>query len=798
MKLRKRWLFGLALLALAGVLTYFILSLNRYQTDGTLTLPGLKDKVTVYRDEKGMPYIYAANADDALTALGFITAQDRLFTMELTRRYAEGRLSELAGPKTESVDISMRTIGLFRNAKKLAAMLDPESRNGFQRYVNGINAYIQGFRNEHPIEFTLSGLKPEPWAVEDSLAVLFFMSWTTSGNLDTEIIMQALIDKIGPKGAQKILPLNINPDDAPRREKAVKRIKGQIDLPGVASDRLLLSLLEDRSLRFGSNNWAAGPERSANGKPIVANDPHLDARVLPGPWYPFGLITPAYRWVGVAIPGIPGSNVGRNDHVAIGVTNSYGDTQDLYIETLDPKSSDRYLEGRQAFPFETISETIKIRDQGAPNGMREKAIRIRLTHRGPVVSGVLSGISGKKVVSLRWAPFEAIKAPLTIDTLMSVKSVQDVRKVLSHLDFMAFNFVFADQEGNIGWQTSGKLPIRSQRDATLPFAVKDSKDNWVGWIPFERMPHQYNPERGWVGTCNHYTVFSDYPFYYSSYAAPSYRYRRLLELMKTPQQKTADDHWRFQRDSVNVMARAIAPVMAKALQLYEDTKQMGDILSAWNYEDSADQAAPLIFQAVYREFALMLFQIELGEATAGLMLKSWYFWQERLQDDILKGDLPFFVSHSEDDREQINEFFHLAAHKALTALSPKLGEDVSQWKWGKVHKMELVSPIRREGFGKGWLGAIYPMSGSGETLYRAAYDFRNPFRISYTASLRMVADLGDPDKVLAVLPGGVSGRVFHPHNRDQLDAFMNGEKRYWWFSDKAIKEHVKSTLILKP
>ncbi len=799
MRFRKSWLFSLISIALLGVLAYSIFNLNRYQTDGTLSLPGLKDKVTVVRDEKGMPYIYAGNTEDALTALGFVTAQDRLFNMELVRRWAEGRLSELAGPSTESVDVGMRTIGLHRHARKLAARLDPESRLYVQKYVDGINFFIKHRKSEHPIEFRLSGLRPEPWAVEDPLAILFFMSWTTSGNLDTEVIVQSLIDRIGRKKALEMRPLNINPDDPSPGKKKPERVSGGITLPGFESDPALLALLENRPLRFGSNNWAAGPRSSDGNKPMVANDPHLDARVLPGPFYPFGLITPAFRWVGAGIPGIPGSNIGRNDHVAMGVTNSYGDIQDLYIETLDPGSPERYLEGGRSVPFERITEQIKIRDRAAPSGMREKEILIRLTHRGPVVSGIFPGLSAKKVVSLRWAPVETIKPPLGMDKLMSARSAREVRASLGRMDFMAFNFVFADTDGNIGWQTSGKLPIRSQRDGTIPFEVKDEKDNWAGWIPFEQMPQDFNPKKGWVGTCNQYAVPGGYPYYYSSYAAPSYRYRRLAELMGTPEKKKADDHWRFQRDDTNVMARAVAPVMTRALQMYEDTKPMGDILAGWNFEDRADQAAPLIFQAVYREFALMVFQIKLGEPIAGLMLKSWYFWQERLAEAVSKGSLSFFFGpSSENDREQLNELFHMAAHETLQTLGPVLGDDVSRWQWGKVHEMELVSPLRREGFGKNWLGATYPMAGSGETLYRASYDFRKPFGVNYSAALRMVADLGDPDKVLAVLPGGVCGRIFHPHTKDQLDAFMNGEKRYWWFSDKAIREHTTSTMILVP
>ena len=205
------------------------------------------------------------------------------------------------------------------------------------------------------------------------------------------------------------------------------------------------------------------------------------------------------RWVGVGIPGIPSMIVGRNEHIAVGVTNAYGDAQDLYVETIDPKNPDRYLEGEQSLPFEVITEKLSIKDKNAPGGKREKEIKIRLTRRGPVVSGVLSGLKTDKVITLRWAPFETMGPFIGADRIMTAKSAEEVRKALSRFDIMMLNFVFADKDGNIGWIASGKLPIRSQGDGTVPYVVKDGKDNWVGWIPFEKNPQLHNPPKGMAG-----------------------------------------------------------------------------------------------------------------------------------------------------------------------------------------------------------------------------------------------------------------------------------------------------------
>ena len=413
---------------------------------------------------------------------------------------------------------------------------------------------------------------------------------------------------------------------------------------------------------------------------------------------------------------------------------------------------------------------------------------------------MLSGLKTEKVITLRWAPFETMGPFIGADQIMTAKSAKEVREALSGLNIAMLNFVFADKDGNIGWIASGKLPIRSQGDGTVPYVVKDGKDNWVGWIPFEKNPQIHNPQKGWLGTCNHNTVGKDYPYYYSSHLSPSYRYRRLIQLMEQPGKKSTEDHWQFQRDSMNLMAREIAPIMANALLARQDTKELGEILSRWDYLDHTDQAAPTIFQAVYREFGLLVFQDELGEDLAKAMLEVWYFWQERLQRMVLEGNSPWFDNIlTKDVKETRDDLFHKAAQIASEKLRSSLGQDPKEWKWGKVHTIEFVSPIRREGFGKGLLGdGPHPFQGSGETLHRAIFAFRDPFRVTYSASLRMVADLSDDDKILAVLPSGVSGRFFHPHAKDQIKAFINGEKVYWWFSDKAIQEHKKATLLLKP
>ena len=801
MKINSRWTSKIAIILVISCTFFWGCSfLNDYQDSGELELTGLKAPVKVMRDEKGMAYIYAQNTDDAMMAHGFITAQDRLFQMEVTRRFAQGRICELAGEKARALDIRMRTIGFFRNAKQQAGILAPEPRRLLQRYVDGVNAYIETRKDTHHLEFKLAGITPTKWTVQDSLSLAYLLSWNSAANLKTEIIAQMLVDAMGPEKARLLFPLNINPDDPSQKPQDGYAMNVLQKPLGLASDRQVKGYLSDGPLKIGSNNWVASSRLSPGGKPIVANDPHLDARILPGPWYPCALITPDFRVVGTGFPGLGGMLIFRNQHVAVGVTNSYGDAQDLYLETVDPQNSSHYLEGDTSIPFTVLEENLSIKDKKAPGGIRQETIQIRLTHRGPVVSNIFPKLKTDKVLSLRWAPFETIQPDIGLSRLLYARSADEIRSAISNLNLVMLNWVFADVEGNIGWQTSGKLPIREQRDGTLPYAVSDNNDNWKGWIPFEEMPHDINPEKGWVGTCNHYTPPSDYPYYYSSHAAASFRYRRLKQLLDSPGLKTAEDHWQYQRDTLNVMAQTITPILAAVLKTHPETAEMGRILSEWDFHDDVDKAAPAIFQATYRLFARMTLQDELGEDLAATLLDNWYFWQENLLKMVQENDSPWFDDIStKQKRETRDDLFIQAAKEAAGQLKAEMGNSPDNWEWGKIHTIEHVSPIRREGIGKGLVGSgKIPVGGSSETLLRNYYDFNKPFDVIVSDSMRMVADLSDPEKVLAVLPGGVSGRLFHPHTKDQIKPFISGEKVFWWFSDNAIQAHTKSTLVLNP
>lgn len=803
-----KWiLWALVALLFAAILAVFLLlrASGHPKVDGELKLAGLSAPVKVLRDELGVPYIFAGNTPDLLRAQGFVTAQNRLMQMELFRATWRGELAATFGADALPSDIRMRVLGMRRNGDRHAAKLDASARAYLQAFADGVNAYVQDHGGDHPIELKVAGLKPGPWSVADLVTLVHFIHYTHSTNFKAEIVGQKLIDKLGPARAKEIMPLTVNPDwtGSPAALKTSAARAGALGEPlGVQWAHLLVAPETLNHQGLGSNNWAVGPSRSASGKAMVANDPHLDSRILPGYWHPVGLFTPEIQAVGAALPGMPGILVGRTKHVAFGVTNAYGDVQDVYIETLDPADKNRYLQGGKSTPFTVVEETIRIKDKAAPGGVREQPLRIRYTVRGPVISdhpGLGSG--GDKVLVLRSTDAEVLGPVLGIEGLLTAPDAAAFDREVQKIDLMMFNFVFGDDKGSIGHRATGAVPVRAGADGSLPrVAPADGSDDWTGYIPKDRMPGMIDPARAWVGTGNHDTTPKDYPWYYTNYVAPDYRYRRMGQVLGSAKQMTVADHWKLMMDDRNLQSDPLRAAIVAALKDDPAQRDLAELLAKWDGVDRAEQAAPLVYQAMYREIAIGTFQNKLGDEVTRDLLSTWYFWQQRFDALAATPDSPWFDDpRTPDKRETLADVIRAAAPRARAGIEAVQGKDPAAWSWGKVHTLRFVSPLRRNGAGQELVGGLtVPRSGSGETLNRGVYDFQKPFDVNFFDSMRMVADFGDPDKIEAVVAGGVSERHFQPHQNDQARILVSGERRSWWFNPAKAEAAAKSTLTLKP
>jgi len=782
----------LALLAVAMPASAFVGNFRGPKVDGQLTMPGLSAPVRVLRDEHGIPYIFAANTPDLIRAQGFVTAQGRLFQLEGYRAIATGRLAESIGEGGLASDRQIRLLGLRRNAERHAKLLSSEARDFLLWYAEGLNAYITHHVDDHPLELKLAGFTPRPWMLEDMVTVLHFVNFSQAANFKAELTMQKLIDKFGAeKALRELAPVNVNPL---RTQQPV--IVGDATGAQRLGDIELLagldgpdSLLESAApLALGSNNWAVGRSRTASGAAVLVNDPHLDARLLPGVWYPVGLFAPDIQAVGAALPAVPGIMAGRTASVAFGVTNAYGDSQDLFIEKPAPGRPDHYLDGDQVRPFQVIEEVIRIKDKDAPGGLREEKMTIRATVRGPIVSGPILGYDGEALLSLRMASAELPGGGIGIDKLLAARNVADVDRAAQAMDVIYFNYVFVDKAGGIGHRSTGRVPVRSSKQGSHPKAAGAS-DDWRGFIPPDQMPAM-SPARDWVGTANHDNRPDAYAFDYSSYFASSYRIRRMIESLDAAKGMRTADQSALMMDTQNLQSPRLKPALVAALQADPVNADFARILAAWNGQDDKDLAAPLIYHSLYERLAYETHVDEMGDKLARAYLGLWYLWQERFDELVKTPDSPWFDDIRTSQKETLPDLIKRVAAAVRPELLARHGADPAKWKWGDVHRIAFVSPLRRSGTGRDFMGyAEAPMSGSGATLLRALSPFMGGFNVEFFASMRLVADMGDDDKIEAVVSGGVVDRQFHPHQKDQLPAWSEGRLLNWWFAPKQVEAH---------
>ncbi|MBW2361737.1 MAG: penicillin acylase family protein, partial [Deltaproteobacteria bacterium] len=504
------------------------------------------------------------------------------------------------------------------------------------------------------------------------------------------------------------------------------------------------------------------------------------------------------RAIGGGTPGTPGLGIGRTQHIAFAATNGYADVVDLYLETPDPAREGHYLEGEKSLPFESREEKIRVRDPAAPGGLREKILVVRSTRRGPILSDHGLATAENHLVSLRWSGAARSADELGSRELLLARSVDEARAAIAK-QAVALTHIVADSQGNIARVASGWVPLRTRGDGSSPLPVLDSGDSWQGFIPGDEMPAVVNPARQWLGSANHRIVPADYPYAYSTHFSHSWRYRRLRELLDASNAASVQDHWEILQDAKNSMAARIAPLMLRALERDPAAAPLARILADWDGVDAADSAGAAVFQATYRHFARRTFEDDLGPALTTEYLDDPYYWHERLAQMLQGGAPGWFDDARTPEIETRDDLFRLAAGDARVELKEQLGDDPASWRWGDLHRTTFSSPLRSHPQASDCPnGGTHPARGSGETLHRSAYRASAPYATTFLSSMNFVADLADPDKVTAGIPGGVSGRCNSPHLKDQLTPWLAAEPGAWWFSDREIHRHAVSRTLLTP
>lgn len=806
---------GLSLLVVILIVgsMQWLKSQNSYQMSGSIDVPGLSEPVTIWRSQWGVAHIHAKNLNDLWFGQGFLTAQHRLFQMEFYRRIIRGELAEIIGEEGLTSDRYIRALGLQRNATAHTSRLKPETRAFIQSYVDGVNSYreILG-KKEKPLELKILPAERGDWQVEDVVGVMHFISMSHSKNFESELLVQQIATAVGAERFADLLPININPDRIIQ-----KAIVPEVEASYYQSVSRSLVQNLDYIPRFGSNNWVVAGKKSTTGRPILSNDPHLDSRILPGPWHLVSFSTPDYSGAGLALSGIPGIFSGRSGSVAFGVTNAYGDVQDLYIETINPNDASQYLSTQGWRSFDTIEEQIKVKDKAAEGGFRIVDHTIQFTERGLVINDYLDGAdvgTPSPVMTLRWVSAHIETLTFGIDQLMGADNCADVEASIAEMDIMMFNWVFADEHGCIGRRSSGAIPIRPSANGSMPHVIGNNPaDDWSGYIPKHEMPGELNPARGWTGTANHDTRPDNYPYYYSSRFAPANRYVRLKELMTEHQKVSPEQQWAFMLDEKNPFAERVIPIMLSSLNSDEVDSTGYELLSNWDFFETEDSSAALMFNTLFHHLIVLTLEDDFDANLLNDYLKVRHFWRERFEYLMNHPDHWAFDIQTTAKVETMHDILEMAMNNAVSELKAQLGGDWSSTGWGEIHTATFVSPLRQNGFGSTWLGAgTLPQSGSGETLKSSNFihfhaseettpqtqSLLERYATVFMDSGRVVVDFSNNDSVQAVIPGGVASRQFNPYQKNLIPLWQDGKFIDVWLNPELAEKHSISEMKLLP
>jgi len=774
-----------ALVAVGAAWLYWQTHVCLPQLDGTARVPGLKARVEVWRDGRGVPHLRAPSGEDLLFAQGYVTAQDRLWQMDLTRRLAHGELSEIFGERTLKLDIENRTLGFRQASERALGELDPGSRQMLEAYARGVNAFISTHQGRLPIEFLLLRYRPRPWQEKDSFAVAWNMAKTLNTSWPDELRRERVCAKVGRELCLDLFP-DRSPLDRPVAEPLPARDaspkRGQAAAAQVLAEpepvlAALTTVPESSLAGLGSNNWVVNGTHTQSGRPLLANDPHLDHSV-PSVWYLIHLKAPGLNVSGASLPGLPAVIIGHNERIAWGVTNTGPDVQDLYVESFNFRDPKKYLYHGQWVDATTREEVIKVR------GGRDYSFTVMTTRHGPVVSH-----DGNRELALRWTALDPGGFRFPFLKINQAQDWQEFTNALRDYAGPMQSFVYADVDGNIGFYAAGWVPIRRQGDGTVPSSGSTEDHDWTGYIPFESLPHAYNPSRGIIATANGRIVPDGYPYFITSKWASPYRTARIYELLEAGSRLTVAEMLRIQTDIRPLddlwLAQQLLAATAKRPPQGTDAQYALSLLRSWDGEARADSAATLVCQVTRRALRERILKPRLGDDLSGyrwpmstvflenVLTNNWTRW-------LPPGDADFDVTLMRSLEEGVRRIPQLLGSR-----------DHAAWRWGNTIPLTFQHPLGGLRFlGRGLNVGPFPQAGTGTTVKQTTP--------SHGVSMRMVVDFANFDSSVQNITLGQSGQVFSPHYRDQFEAWYNGRSFPLLFSDAAVEKGAIHRLTLEP
>jgi len=754
-------------------------------TQGKIQLRGLHHSVDVLRDRWGVPHIYAQDQHDLFFAQGFVAAQDRLFQMELWKRLGQGRLAEILGPKMVERDANARRLRYRGSLTEEYASYSADTKEILEAFTEGISANIRYLTSPGgpglPLEFQLAGFSPEPWKPEDCL--LRMAGFPMTGNAARELFHAQLVARVGAEGAARLLDL-----DPP-----VKLDPAQgLDLSGLTPDFLRNLPGSDDRLEFppqpgaqGSNNWTVSGKLTATGRPMLASDPHRGI-ALPSLRYIVHLVAPGWDVIGAGEPALPGVAIGHNQHVAWGITIFAVDQQDLYVEATDPVEPLRY---KTETGWERMRvEEEEIRVKGKPS----VRVQIKFTRHGPVL---WEDAAHHRVVALRWVGAEPGTAGyLPSIALDRVQNWQEFEAAMPRWKVPPENIVYADTEGNVGEHSMGLTPLRKNWTGQLP-VPGDGGFEWSGWVPAEKLPHQFNPAAGFVGTANHRMIPEDYPFKVGNEWAPPYRFLRLHEVLNDAATQghklSLEEMGRLQSDVVSLPARELQPLLAHAAGSTADAPVR--LLLDWNCSLDRNSAAAALFELWLQDLQKAVYQVLAPQNARDLVLGHEAL--PVVMHYLRKPDAAVFGASPDEARDRLLiTTLHAAAEKLRTLEGP----DPSAWSWGKIHVVHFRHPLDPME-GAAALMDLPPLArpGDGFTVCATTYS-GNSYEQTHGASFRQVLDVGNWDESKGINVPGESAQPGSPHYDDLLPLWIEGQYFPLAYSRTAVEHVASERLRLEP
>ncbi len=780
------------------------------ENSATLQLDALRVSVAVRADERGIPYIEASNEEDLYFAQGYVTASGRLWQMDLLRRTARGELSEIFGNSTLEEDKRRRAYGFAVVAEAAVASLTPQLRRVIDAYARGVNAYIASLNEQKmPLEFKLLGYKPREWRAADTLVVGKNLAEALSTTWRTDLFRAALAD-LSPERRAALLPeaspldVLVVGQDEPRRKDT--RTQVPQSLTSHFSTQALAALAADAELssrtlaRVGlaaedgraSNNWVVAGARTASGKPMLANDPHLSPSA-PAIWHMVSLSAPSLRVAGVTVPGMPGVIIGHNEHIVWGMTNLGPDVQDLYIEKFDSSNPRRYMTPAGWREAEVRREEIRVRKNFTDTQTDVVPYDVTVTRHGPIIFER----DGARY-ALRWTALDSQSTEISgLFMLNRATNWQEFTRALSLYTGPTQNFVYADAKGHIGYYGAGRIPMRKSGDGSLPYDGSTDAGEWTAFIPFNELPHVYDPPSGIIVTANQRVVGRTYPHHLTHDWSQPYRARRILNLLQAKRKLTADDFRTIQADTyafggatfargVVEAMRGQAPAAGDAL----DARWRADLaaLEAWDGHMAVDSHAAAIASTMRAAFRRRLLVAALGPERARL-----YDWNnlDVLLDQVVN-ERPAAWLPAEFKTYQ--EFFRACYADARQALTQRLGADEMKWTWGNWAQVRFPHPLAAiPVIGQKFTIKPFPQAGSGYSAGAGP-----SVNVGAGVSMRLIADLSDWDKTLQGFAPGESGDPESLHWQDQIADWRNATPRPFPFSKAAVMKATTPKLTLTP